>query len=157
MPKTRFQDLVFTILMVVTMVYLMTLYNTSLEQGLTNSTFLIALKEMWAEAIAAFFAQRYFAGPIAKKLVARQFTHGKDKPIFIIVAMACFTVCIMAPTMTLFVNIYHNGLTPNILSLWLPKLVLNFPFALAIQLFLVGPFVRFSFRSLFKKQLQAAN
>jgi len=154
MPRTKFQDLVFTIIMVITMVYFMTLYNISLETGISNSTFLIALKDMWVEAIAAFFAQRYLAGPIAKKLVGRILEPGKDKSIFIIVAMACFTVCIMAPVMTLFVSIFHNGFRADLISLWLPKLILNFPFALIIQIFFVGPFVRLTFRSLFKKQLQ---
>ncbi len=156
MPKTKFQDFIFTIIMVFVMVYCMTLYNMSLEFGFTYATFGKALMGMWVEAIAAFFAQRYIAGPMAKKLTARILQSGVDKTIFILVAMACFTVCFMAPIMTLFVTIYHHGFIKEIIQYWLPKLVLNFPFALIIQIFLAGPLVRFLFRTLFRRQLQSS-
>ncbi|WP_411682512.1 hypothetical protein [Clostridium thailandense] len=41
--------------------------------------------------------------------------------------------------------------------LWLPKLALNFPFALCIQIFYIGPLVRFIFRTIFKNQLSTTN
>jgi hypothetical protein len=154
MPKTKFQDFIFTIIMVFVMVYCMTLYNISLELGFTYATFGKALLGMWVEAVAAFFAQRYIAGPMAKKLTGRILQPGVDKPVFILVAMACFTVCFMAPIMTLFVTIYHHGFVKEIIPYWLPKLVLNFPFALVIQIFFAGPLVRFLFRTLFRGQLQ---
>lgn len=153
MPKTKFQDLIFTCIMVFTMVYCMTFYNMAWEFGLSYSTFLNALLGMWPEAIGAFIAQRYIAGPIVQKKVFSWFKPGVDKPIFITVAMAGCTVCFMAPIMTLYVSILHHGFVSDIPLLWLPKLVQNFPFALCIQLFFVGPFVRFVFRTIFKKQL----
>ena len=153
MPKTKFQDFIFAIIMVVIMVYCMTFYNMVLVFGLSYSTFLNAFLGMWAEVIAAFLAQKFIAGPIAKKLTFRFFRPGVDKPIFMTLAMAGFTVCIMAPLMTLFVSILHNGLVKDLPLLWLPKLVQNFPFALCIQVFYVGPLVRLIFRTIFKKQL----
>lgn len=40
MPKTKFQGFIFTIMMVFAMVYVMTVYNISMETGgLTNSVF----------------------------------------------------------------------------------------------------------------------
>jgi hypothetical protein len=102
MPKTKFQDFIFTIIMVIAMVYCMTLYNMVLEYGLNYSTFPNAFLGMWYEAIAAFLAQKFVAGPIVKKLVSRLLKPGSDKPIFIILAMAGFTVSLMAPMMTLF-------------------------------------------------------
>jgi hypothetical protein len=154
MPKTKFQDLVFTIIMVVVMVYSMTLYNMAVEFGLHYSTFLNAIREMWLEVAGAFVAQRYIAGPRAKKLVSRHFTLGRDKPLLITVAMAGFTVCMMAPMMTLYVAILHNGFVLDVLPIWLEKLAVNFPAALFLQIFYVGPFVRCVFGLLFKKQLQ---
>ena len=59
----------------------------------------------------------------------------------------------MAPMMTLYVSIYHMGITPGLLDHWLTKLVQNFPFALCAQVFYVGPLVRLIFRTLFKNQL----
>lgn len=149
MPKTKFQDLIFTLLMVFTMVYIMTLYNMSLELGFSNSLFFIALKGMWVEAALAFFAQRYLAGPIAKKLTFKFFPPESSNQLFIILAMAGFTVYIMAPVMTFLVNIYHNGITSHLIEQWIPKLVVNFPFALFIQIFIAGPVVRRVFRLIF--------
>lgn len=155
MPKTKFQDLIFTIIMVVAMVYCMTLYNLSLEFGLKYSTFLNAFLGMWYEALAAFIAQKFIAGPIVKKLVFQRFKPGIDKPIFITIAMAGFTVSLMAPMITLFVTLLHHGFVSNVLILWLPKLVVNFPVALCLQIFYIGPLVRFIFRTIFKKQISS--
>lgn len=155
MPKTKFQDLVFTVLMVLIFVYVMTFYNTGLEQGVTFSTFSYALKHMWVEVIGAFIAQRYIASPLVRRLVGRIFEPGKDKPIFIILATAGFTVSIMAPIMTLYVSVYHMGFCEALLGNWLKKLVQNYPFALCAQVFYVGPLVRLIFRTLFRKQLSS--
>lgn len=153
MPKTKFQDFIFTIIMVVAMVYCMTLYNMVLEYGFNYSTFLNAFLYMWYEAIAAFLSQKLVAGPIVRKLVSRLFKPGIDKPIFITLAMAGSTVSLMAPIMTLFVTVLHSGFVNNVPLLWLPKLALNFPFALCLQIFYIGPLVRLIFRTIFKKQL----
>lgn len=100
MPKTKFQDLTFTVIMVLIFVYVMTFYNAGMENGVTFSTFGYALKNMWVEVIGAFIAQRYIASKIVKKLVARIFDKN-DKPVFKLLATAGFTVSLMAPIMTL--------------------------------------------------------
>lgn len=99
MPKTKFQDLTFTVIMVLIFVYVMTFYNAGMENGVTFSTFGYALKNMWVEVIGAFIAQRYIASKIVKKLVARIFDKN-DKPVFKLLATAGFTVSLMAPIMT---------------------------------------------------------
>ncbi len=157
MPKTKTQELVFSILMVVVMVYFMTVYNLAVMTGLSYSIFLQAFLGMWVEVIAAFLAQKFIAGPISKKLAFQIFKPGVDKPVFITVAISCFTVCIMAPIMTLFVTLLHNGFVIDLPLLWLPKLIQNFLYALCIQLFYVGPLVRFIFRTIFRKQLQLSS
>ncbi|MDR1179282.1 MAG: DUF2798 domain-containing protein [Spirochaetales bacterium] len=151
MPKTWFQDLVFTVIMVLIMVYCMTLYNTVLQNGFSYSTFPASLQIMWPEALVAFILQRYVAKRIVKKLLPRLINVEDSKPLFISVSTAGLTVFLMAPMMTLSVTIMHNGITPQILIIWLKSLVLNFVFALCIQIFYVGPFVRFLFNLLFNK------
>ena len=89
------------------------LQRRGLENGVTFATFGYALKHMWVEVIGAFIAQRYIAAPVVKKLVRRVFTPDEDKPVFIILATAGFTVAMMAPIMTLYVSIYHLGLRPS--------------------------------------------
>jgi hypothetical protein len=155
MPRTKFQDLVFTCIMVVIMVYCMTLYNLARETGLHYVTFLQALQFMWPEAVAAFFAQKYVAGPLARKQTFRLLQPGVDKQILITVSIAGFTVSMMAPIMTLFATLWHRGFIWDLPLIWLSNLIYNYPFALIIQIFYVGPLVRWIFRGLFRKQLMA--
>lgn len=47
MPQTKFQDVVYTIIMVCIMVYAMVCYNVAIDMGgLSNEVFLIALHEL---------------------------------------------------------------------------------------------------------------
>ena len=56
MPKNKFQDVIFTLIMVVVMVYAMVIYNISLDTGkLTNQVFLMAFGELPIMGIVAFF------------------------------------------------------------------------------------------------------
>ena len=148
MPKTKLQDLVFSVMMVIAMVYCMTLYNVAIETGFTYITFLIAIKGMWIEAMIAFFVQRYVARPLVQKIVSRLVDIGETKPLMLTTLFSLVTVFIMAPCMTFIVNILHHGITKDIILLWLPKLVINFPFALIIQTYFVGPLVRLLFGSI---------
>ena len=46
MPKTKFQDFIFTIIMVIVMVYAMVCYNIAFDNGVGNDIFLLALHEL---------------------------------------------------------------------------------------------------------------
>ena len=55
MPKTKFQEIIFTIMMVFMMVYFMICYNISLNiGGMTNQVFLMAFQELVIMAPVAF-------------------------------------------------------------------------------------------------------
>lgn len=55
MPKTKFQDFIFTIIMVTFMVYTMVCYNVAVNMGgLTNQTFVVALGELPIMVAIAF-------------------------------------------------------------------------------------------------------
>ena len=60
MPKTKFQNIIFTLIMAFIMVYAMICYNISLNKGqMSNEVFLLAFHEMvmWPAAfILEFFA-----------------------------------------------------------------------------------------------------
>lgn len=150
MPKTKLQDLAFSVMMVIAMVYCMTLYNIAMEMGFAYITFLIALKSMWIEAVIAFFVQRYVARPLVQKIVSRLVDIRETKQLMVTTLFSLVTVFIMAPCMTFIVNVLHHGFTKDIILLWLPKLVINFPFALIIQTYFVGPFIRFLFGTCLK-------
>lgn len=150
MPQTKLQDFIFSVIMVICMVYCMTAYNLALEQGFSLSTFWDALRFMWPEAAMAFFVQRYVAKKTANIILHKMVDVKTAKPLFISVCVAAGNVIVMAPCMTLLVNIMHHGISPDLITYWMPKLVLNFPFALCIQIFYVGPFVRLVYKLLMK-------
>lgn len=154
MPETKLQDLLFSVLMVVCMVYCMTVYNLALEDGLALTTFWDALRLMWIEVVMAFFVQRYVAKKVANMLLHLLIDVRTARPTLISVFVAAGNVIVMAPCMTLLVNILHNGVSPQLITYWLPKLVVNFPFALCIQIFYVGPFVRFVYRLLMRMTIK---
>lgn len=69
MPKTKLQELVFTILMVFVMVYAMICYNISLNiGGMSNAVFLMAFHELVIMGPAAFILDFFFYGSLSKKL-----------------------------------------------------------------------------------------
>ena len=102
MPKTRFQNIVFTAVMAFVMVYAMICYNISLNiGGMTNQVFIMAfgeLKIMWP---VAFVLELLVVDKLAHMLAMRIVTPGVDKPIFIILAISSMIVCIMCPSMSL--------------------------------------------------------
>lgn len=155
MPKTKTQDIVYTILMVLVMVYGMVCYNIALhEGGLHNQTFFLALQELPIMGVLAFLLEFLFVGKVSQKLAFQLIDPKKDKPIFITLAISTIIVLFMCPLMSLFATIFFNfhGFE-NIIATWIQTAVLNFPMALCFQLFYAGPLVRFLFRFIFKHQL----
>lgn len=69
MPKTKFQEFIFTIIMVIVMVYAMSCYNGALANGeLTNEVFINSLKELPIRGTIAFILEFFFVGKISKKI-----------------------------------------------------------------------------------------
>ena len=146
MPKNKFQDAVFTVIMVIVMVYAMVCYNISTNMGgLSNEVFLMALKELPLMGVIAFILEFFLIGKLAQKIALKLLDPKKTPPIVI--------VCFMCPIMSFFGSILFNyeGME-NIISNWLQIAVLNFSMALCWQLFYAGPFVRFIFRKIFKEK-----
>lgn len=152
MPKTKFQSIVFTALMVFCMVYCMTVYTIAMKTGgLSYTVFALAIREMWVEYLIVFLLIYFVITKLAQKLAFRIVTPGVDKPIFVILAIQCFTVCLIVPCITLFATFYHNGFQTDWFPQWIQLAGLCFPTALCLQVFFVGPFVRLIFRRLFSK------
>lgn len=152
MPKTKFQDFIFTIIMVIVMVYAMICYNISISTGgMSNKVFIMALGELPIMGIIAFLLEFLFVGKITKKIAFNMINPKETKPIFIIIIISSLTVCFMCPLMSFFATVLFNysGIE-NIIAEWLETSVRNFPMALCWQIFYAGPFVRFIFRKIFK-------
>ena len=141
MPKTKLQEVVFTILMVFVMVYAMICYNIALNMGgMSNIVFLNAFHELVIMGPIAFILDFFLYGSLSKKLAFRIVTPGVDKPIMLILAISSITVCLMCPTMSFFATLLFK------------TTALNFPMAFFWQIFFAGPLVRAVFGMIFKEK-----
>ena len=104
--------------------------------------------------VIVFIMEHFIAGPIARKRAFKLVTPGKDNPMLVTVTIAGCTVFLMCPIMSFWAAVIfkYNGLK-TLLAVYLQTLVCNFPMALLWQVFFAGPFVRWLFRTIFKKQL----
>ena len=163
MPRTLFQEIVFTVIMVFFMVYAMICYNMSLAMGnLSNAVFLDAFKELLIMGPIAILLDMLVAGPLAKKCTFNIFNPDETNPIFIILSISIFSVIFMCPLMSLVATIPFKGgiflfkggiLQREIVAIWIKTTILNFPMAFFWQLCFAGPVVRRIFGLLFRKQL----
>ena len=81
MPKTKFQNVVFTLMMSFLMVYAMICYNISMNiGGMTNQVFLMAFHEMIIMWPAAFILEFFLVDHLAHKLAFCMVTP-QDRPI----------------------------------------------------------------------------
>lgn len=151
MPKTKFQNIVFTAIMAVTMVYGMIVYNVALNTGgVTDKTFIMAFHELPIMAPIAFVLEFFVVEKLATKL-AFTFMKPTDRPQFITYAISTMIVCIMCPTMSLIATLLFKE--PSF-GTWVQTFGLNMPMALIWQLLFCGPLVRLIFRTLFRRRLK---
>ena len=72
MPKTKFQNVIFTLMMAFLMVYAMICYNISLNiGGMSNQVFLMAFGEMKIMWPVAFVLESFIVDNRAHKLALR--------------------------------------------------------------------------------------
>lgn len=101
-----------------------------------------------------FIMEHFIAGPIARKRAFKLVTPGKDNPLLVTVTIAGCTVLLMCPIMSFWAAvIFKYNEIKTLLAVYLQTLVCNFPMALLWQIFFAGPFVRWLFLTIFKKQL----
>mgnify|MGYP004509728057 FL=1 len=123
-PKTKFQNFIFTFMTVILMTYCMIVYNIAINSsdGLINQTFLIALKE---------------------------FPKNNNK-MFITLSIQTFTVLIMVGLMSIYVLFTQHLINSNVICNYIILYCKNFIMAYPLQIFFVGPFVRNVFRIIFR-------
>ena len=153
MPKTKFQNVVFTLMMSFLMVYAMICYNISMNiGGMTNQVFLMAFHEMIIMWPAAFILEFFLVDHLAHKLAFCMVTP-QDRPIVITLAISIMIIAIMCPIMSFIATLLFKKLPERNLSLsGFRPTFLNFPVAFFWQLMYCGPFIRFLFRKLFPEK-----
>ena len=147
MPKNKFQDAIFTIIMATIMVYGMVVYNVALNiGGVSSKTFLLALKELPIMVPIAFVLEFFIVGKLANILAFKVVTP-QDRPQIITYAISICICCIMCPIMSLIATFLFK--TPSF-GMWIKTWALNFPMAMFYQMFYCGPFGRLIFRTIFR-------
>ncbi|MBR1622569.1 MAG: DUF2798 domain-containing protein [Pseudobutyrivibrio sp.] len=150
MPKNKFQDVVYTIIMATIMVYGMVVYNVALNMGgVSGATFIAAVHELPIMVPIAFILEFFIVGKLARML-AFTVVRPTDRPQFITYAISICICCIMCPTMSLVATILFKD--THTFGTWIQTWGMNFPMALLYQLFYCGPFVRLIFRSIFREK-----
>ena len=144
MPKTKFQRMIFGILMSITMAYGMEVFNVA--------------SFMW---IFVFLFSSLWGNRIGHGLAAKIIDAKKDNPFFCTLVISGCTVLIMCPTMSAVAAILFNiilGGAPaaQFPAIWIGTVLKNFPMALLWNLFAAGPLTRFVFRRLFAEKTPAA-
>ncbi len=149
MPKTKFEDVIFTIIMATIMVYGMVVYNVALNTGGVSAfTFLAALHELPIMVPIAFVLEFFIVSKVAAAL-AFSVMKPTDRPQFITYAISICICCIMCPIMSLVATLMFNS-EPSF-GTWVKTWAMNFPMAICYQMFYCGPLVRLIFRSIFRR------
>lgn len=152
MPKTKFQDFVYTIIMIVIMVYAMVCYNVSINiGGMSNKIFFIALKELPIMVLIAFILEFFLVGNLSKKITFKLLDPKKDNQVLITILISSIIVAIMCPLMSFIGSLLfnYNGIS-NLIANYFQAWVISFPMALCFQLFYAGPLVRWIFKKIFR-------
>lgn len=150
MPKNKFQDAVFTLIMAAVMVYGMIVYNVALNMGgVSGQTFLIALNEIPIMVPIAFVLEFFVVGKLARRLTF-SVMRPDDRPQFITYAISICICCIMCPIMSLIATLLFKE--TKSFAVWIQTWAMNFPMAMLYQLFYCGPLVRLIFRTIFREK-----
>jgi len=163
MPKTKFQGLVFGLLMSYFMAYGMEVYNVAIKMGyasdfsqMSGSVFLAAFKEALYMGLIVFAFSNLFGNRLGAKFAARHVTES-DNPYFCMLMRQAGTVAVMCPSMSLAASILFNvilGGSPvsSLPAIWVGTLIKNFPMALCWNMFAAAPLTRLVFSLLFTRR-----
>lgn len=149
MPKNKVQEVVFTLLNSGVMIFIMGVYNVSINMGGLSRTSIIAeAKHFPFEWLIGFFLAFFLASRFSK-MMSQKVLLGNERPLIKILSIQTFTVCLMVPLMSLLGTLMNTGLQPNLFLVWIQTSFLNFGVALLMQYFIVGPSCRKIFRMIF--------
>ncbi len=151
MPKTKLQEVCFTVLMVLVMVYVMICYNIAQNMGgMSNYVFLSAFHELWFMGPIAFIIDFFLVSHLAFRGARCIVNPEKENPFHFVLAISCTSVAIMCPIMSLIATILFKHAGRELIAVWVQTTVINFPMAFFLQIFYAGPLVRL----IFKKTLE---
>ena len=144
MPKNKFQDVIYTIIMASVMVYGMVAYNIVLNTGSMQNWVFLAVFHEWP--IMTVIA-------ILLELVAFRLVNPREaSQTSIMLAISAASVWLMCPCMSFFATLlFKDSHNAQFFAIWVQTTVMNFPMALLWQFFAAGPLVRRIFGLLFRE------
>ena len=153
MPKTKFQNVIFTLMMAFLMVYAMICYNISLNTGsMTNRVFLDAFHELVIMGPIAFILDFFLVSKLAFGCAMRMVDFKSCHPFSRILAISVPSVAFMCPLMSLAATILFKDAGNQFVAVLLQTTAFNFTMAFFWQLIYAGPIVRFIFRHIFPEK-----
>lgn len=182
MPRNQAQRMVFALITVIVTVHAFVFYSLYVVNGnalmeVTGASGVLEaiqiqggvymcgrMVPIWVvvvvEFILAYVLEIFMGSPCSFKLALRVFDPRKNHPMMFETSIICATVGLMCPAMSfiaafLYYPYYEGFSIIALLAMFLKLVCLNFPFAFFSQLFFIQPFVRSTFRLLFRKDIEA--
>ncbi len=169
MPTSKKEELLYAFLTVLITVPCFVVYCLSIENGgILKIDPMFALKLIPIEFTLAYLTEIFIGSKLATKIAFHAVSPKEYQPKIIEIAIICSTVCVMCPLMSFYATILYKGIFPafvfhqkgltigtfliQLIPNFLQTVVLNFPFALFGQLFLIQPLVRCIFKKVIKKE-----
>lgn len=165
MPKTKFQGVIFGIIMSYAMAYGMEVYNVAIKEGvnlvagglsnMTNIIFWHAAIEASYMGVFVFIFSNLWGNRFGAAFAAKHTSPEKDNPYICQILRQAATVGIMCPTMSMVATILFNiilaGQSPvNLPAIWVGTLLKNFPMAFFWNMFAAAPFSHWLFGLIFR-------
>ncbi len=167
MPKTKFQGIIFGLIMSYAMAYGMEVYNVAIKMGfnltagsglssMTDIVFLEALKEALYMGLFVFIFSNLWGNRIGEKFAEKYCNPEKDNPYFCRIMRQAGTVAVMCPTMSLVASVLFNIILGGaalyqLPAIWVGTVMKNFPMAFFWNMFFATGFTRILFNLIFKK------
>ncbi len=161
MPRTKFQGVIFGVIMSYAMAIGMEVYNTAIKMGfmpnlsdMTNAVFKPALIESLYMGVLVFLFSNLWGNRLGARFANKYFDPHKDNPYVYRLARQAGTVANMCPTMSLvatilFSYILGDAAWSQFFAIWVGTVLKNFPMAFFWNMFAAAPFSNWLFRIIF--------
>ncbi len=145
LPQTKKEEILFTCMMAFGMVFGMASYNAVFRLGWEGPWLAAAVPNMVREYWLALPVAYFIGSPLALRLTRKYWPKHLQQRCFPL-GMGIATPLLMVPLMTTLIHgLFMHTLAPQVLMRAYAR---NYLFAWPLQLFIVGPAVRFLFRRL---------
>ncbi|MCI2049377.1 MAG: hypothetical protein LKJ76_06600 [Lachnospiraceae bacterium] len=167
MPETKFQKVIFGLLMSYSMAIGMEVYNTAIKMnfqsvaggfsGMDYSVFTGALSEATYMGLIVFLVSSLFGNRLGARIGAKHADPSRDNPYYCRLMRQAGTVAVMCPSMsfaaTILFSVIKGGAALSAVPvIWVGTLMKNFPMAVLWNMFAAAPFTHFLFSALFRKE-----